>query len=95
MMKSMMRQINQGMKWGHSTIVYLSFPVIHKVGKVGILVQLLMRINRKWIPVKTILMHSYIYIWHDGFENTSFGMQGSGLLLNYMPFSSFSRWGIL
>ena len=40
----------------NSSVAYLSFPVIQKVGKVGILVQLLMRINKKWTPIETILM---------------------------------------
>ena len=40
-----------------------SFPVIQKIGNVGIFVQLLMKINFKWQPVEKILMQ--IYICHD------------------------------
>ena len=32
------------------TVNHSSFPVIHKVDKVGIFVQILMRINYKWLP---------------------------------------------
>ena len=40
--------------------VQWSFPVIHKVDNVGIITQLLMRINLQWLPLETILMQIYI-----------------------------------
>ena len=47
----------------HQSGIQSSFPVIHKVGNVGIFVQLLMRINCKCLPMKSILLQMFIY--HD------------------------------
>ena len=48
----------RGVKKKHS-----SFPVTHKVGNVDICVQLLMRINWKWLQMESISIK--IYIYHD------------------------------
>ena len=42
------------------------FPVIHKVGNIGIFAQLLMRISKKQLLVELILMQ--IYIWYDALK---------------------------
>ena len=44
-------------------LTFSSFPLIHKVGNVGIFVQLLMWINWQWLQMKSILMQMSIF--HD------------------------------
>ena len=42
------------------SLMQSSFPLIHKVGNVDILVQFLMRTNWKWMPAESVSIQIYI-----------------------------------